>query len=275
MPIVVTKAIKGTSLGTAAADTQLGGATQKAPEWAREFLAFKTGGVVVTPTSTEAVHQTFRVASNDFSCYPSSVPSVFENGAVATTNHVVSQPRELWPCNWPIHGGDAYDVYAQSDVACTAAPYADCTVYFGDGEGIMSSRDDPYPHLPRFHWKGASVALAATAQALTSITITGAKAITELNGYVIAPTMATAARPEIGRIQLNSNGFFTSPIEFNVEPINGGLGTILGVANVPKISRERIEMPCSPTTIINPVYYQDNATAVTTSRATAGVTFIR
>jgi len=275
MPVVITKSLPGTSLGTAVADTQLGGATQKAPEWAKELLAVKAGGVVVTPTSTEAVHGTFRVASNDFSCYPSSFPYIFENGAVATTNHTVSMPLELWPCNWPIHGGDAYDIYGQSDQACTAAPYAIAHVYFGDGEGIMSSRDDPFPHLPRFHWIGASVALASTAQALTAITITGAKAITEVNGYVIAPTIATAARPEIGRIQLNSNGFFTSPIDYVVEVINGGLGTILGTPNVCKISRDRIMMPVSPTTIINPLYYQNNATAVTTSRARAGVTFIR
>ena len=123
MPVVITKAIRATSLGTASADTQLGAATQKAPEWAKEFLAMKNGGVVVTPTSTEAVHVTFRVASNDFSCYPSSVPGIFENGAVATTDHCVSMPLELWPCNWPIHGGDAYDIYCQTDQNCTAAPY--------------------------------------------------------------------------------------------------------------------------------------------------------
>lgn len=275
MPVVIVKSIPGTSIGTSTADTQLGGATQKAPEWAKELLAIKVGGVIVTPTSTEAAHATFRVASNDFSCYPSSVPAIFANGAVATNSSEASMPLELWPCNWPIHGGDAYDIYCQADVLNTAAPYAIAHTYFGDGEGIMSSRDDPYAHVPRFHWTGASVALASTAQALTAYTITGAKAITEVNGYVVAPTIATAARPEIGRVQLNSNGFFTSPIDFAVEVINGYLGTAIAMPAPCKISRDRIMLPCSPTTIINPIYYQNNATAVTTSRGRSGVTFIR
>jgi hypothetical protein len=274
MPVVITKAIRGTSLGTAAADTQLGAATQKAPEWAKEFLALKVGGVVVTPTSAEAVHQTFRVASNDFSCYPSTVPSVFSQGSVATNNTSPSMPMEYWPCDWPIHGGDGYDIFCMAEQNNTVAPLASATVYLGDGANLPP-HFDPYPHVPRFHLSGASTAIAAIPQALPDLTLTGSRAITELHGYQIDPTLATASRPQLGRIEYQSNGMFSSPMELEMEVTQGYLGAALVMPCPPKLSRSTVMMPCGPTTIVSPRYWQENTTAVVTTRGTAGLTFIR
>jgi hypothetical protein len=273
MVVVISKAIRPTSLGTGVAEIQLGGASQKAPEWAKEFLGFAGGGALVTPTAAEGSLASVRVASNDFSCYPSTVPAIISAGAIATVTSPASMPLEYWPCDWPIHGGDAYDIYATSAVACTAAPYFGTTQWFGDGDGIMPSRHDAYPHVPRFHTGSGAVATASVAQALTAYTITGAKAITQLHGYLIS-TAGTASRDEVGRIQLNSNGFFTSPVEFGTEPLQGFLGTTMA-NGVSKVTRSDVMLPCSPTTIINPVCYQDSVTAVTTARGYSGVTFIR
>jgi len=275
MPVVISKAIRGTSLGTGTADTQMGAATQKAPEWAREFLGFKVGGTVTTPTSTQAAHAQARVASNDFACYPSTVPVLIAQGSIATAANQNSMILEYWPCDWPIHGGDAYDLYMQAQVANTVAPYGVGMTWFGDGEGIMPSREDPYPHTPRFHLTSGSAAAASASQALAAFTITGSKAIVEFNGYQVDPTIATAARDMHGRIQFNSNGFFTSPVEMSLEVTNGYLGAVTAVFGPQKISRSDVMLPCSPTTIINPIFIQDALTAVTTTRANSGCTFIR
>jgi hypothetical protein len=274
MPVVVTKAIAATSTGVVRADVQLGAARQKAPEWCTEFIGMKLGGVVVTPTSTQAAHARFRVASNDFSCYPSTVPSVFSTGSVATNCTPPSMPMEYWPCDWPIHGGDGYDIFCMAEQNNTVAALASAHVYLGDG-GVVPSHLDPYPHVPRFHLSGTSTALAAIPQALPDLTLTGSRAITELHGYQIDPTLATASRPQLGRIEYQSNGMFSSPMELEMEVTNGFLGAALVMSCPPKLSRSNVMMPCGPTTIVSPRYWQENTTAVTTTRGTAGLTFIR
>jgi hypothetical protein len=275
MPVVISKGIASANIATTVVtDVQVGGATQKAPEWAKEFLGFKCGGAVTTPTTAEANAVTFRVGSNDFACYPSTVPHITGAGALGGATSIPSMQLEYWSCDWPIHGGDSYDIYAAAPIAQTSAQRVVAATWFGDGEGIMPSREDPYPHVPKFHLCDAATATASTTQALPAYTITGAKAIIQLNGY-INDFIVAASRPEIGRIQLNSNGFFTSPVDFHVEPINGFLGAATGQPGPAKISRADVMIPCSPTTIINPLYYQDNTTAVTTSWACSGVTFIR
>jgi hypothetical protein len=92
---------------------------------------------------------------------------------------------------------------------------------------------------------------------------------------VLKPTDATAARSHIGRVQLNSNGFFTSPVDYQVEVTNGYLGASGLVPNPVKLTRENLQLPCGPTTIINAIMYDDSATAVTTNVGNVGICFIR
>jgi len=276
MVVLITKAITATSLGTSTAHTQLGGAAQKAPEWAREFIGFKVGGNVTTPTSTQAAHAQFDVTSNDFACYPSTVPAIISQGAIATADTNEALPLEYFCADWPIHGGDSYNIYGQCEVANTVAPRGVAMTWFGDGEAIAPSRMDPYPHVPRYHLTSGSAACASTGQALAAFTLTGAKACTELRGYQVDPTIATAARDNSGYFQFNSNGFFTSPLELQVEVTQGYLGAVTYPGGGPnKLSRADIMLPCSPTTIVNTVFYETGSTAVTTTRVNAGVEFIR
>lgn len=275
MPVVMSKGVTATSLGTGTADIQLGAAEQKAPEWTKWFLGFSTGGVIVTPTSTQACHAQAYVSSNDFTPNPSVVLVPIAQGAVATNSASESIELEYWPCNFPIHGGDGYSIYMGAEVANTAAPYGIAEATFADADGRVSSRLDPYPGVTQYHNAAGFAALATTNQAFAAFTLTGTDSLIELEGYVVAPTIATAARPEIGKFRFTSNGFFSSPIELVANTTNGYLGTVTGAIPFPRVTRKDCLMPCAPTTIISASYLQENATAVTTSVANCGVAFTR
>jgi hypothetical protein len=92
---------------------------------------------------------------------------------------------------------------------------------------------------------------------------------------MVQPTKATAARDSSGYFQYNSNGFFTSPLEMQVEPIQGFLGTSPGGECPLKIARADVMLPCASTTIINTVYNDTGSTAVATGRVNTGCEFIR
>ena len=277
MPTLIWKSPgAGTSLGTSTADTQIGGASQYTPEWATRVKGLRPQVAAVTVTTQEALHGTAWISSNSFSPNPSKVVWVGNNGSVATNSLPINPPTEFWPMNYKIHGGEPYDVYMKAAVANTAAPYGTADVAFGTEDAVMPSRLDPYPHGVEVYYDVSSntgTATASAAQALTAFTITGAKAVVEVFGYMIK-TATAAQKPVIGYYRLSSNGFETSPIDMGVEAVNGALGTVTG-EDTPKISRQAVLLGCSPTTVIQPTYNQGAGVSITTDIGNVGVAFVR
>jgi len=277
MPTIISKAPgAGTSLGTAVADTQLGGASQYTPEWANRLKGVKVGGAAVTVTTQEACHGTLWISSNSFAPNPSTVLWIINNGSVVTNSLPIAPPPEYWAMNYKIHGGEPYDIYGKAAVANTAAPYLTCEVFFGTEDAKMPSAIDPYPLGVETYYDVSSktgTATASAAQAMTSWLITGSKAVTEVFGYMIK-TATAASKPVIGYYRLSSNGFDTSPVDLMVAPINGTIGTVTG-EDTPTMSRSPYMVGTSPTASIQATYNQGAAVAITTDIGNVGVAFVR
>lgn len=277
MPTLISKVPgTGTSLGTATAATQIGGASQYTPEWATRLKGIKVAGICITPTTQEAAHGTIKVSSNSFSPNPSTVPFVINTGSVATNSVPIAPNTEYWPMNFKIHGGEPYDIYAQAAVANTAAPYLTCEVFFGTEDAVMPSKYDKYPHGVETYYDVSSLTGTATAsasQALPVLTITGAKAVTEVFGYMLK-TATAAAKGILGYYRFASNGFDTSPVDLMIEPVNSTLGTVTA-EDPASMARSPYILGCSPTTIIQATYNQGGGVAITTDIGNVGVAFVR
>jgi len=281
MTIVISKVKGPTALATTASTTQLDAADSNTPEWAAQLLGVRMGAVTQTPTSTQACFGYGYLQTGNFMPNPNNIPWIASGGAAATTNNLAAMPLEYWPMNYPIHGGDAYSFYMFCSTVNTVAPYGSAEVTFADGNsdkgpgGRVPARFDPYPDIVRFYEHAGATAEAATTQNLTTLTITGSKAISELWGYNLAPTNATASKPRIGKFVFTSTGFYTSPVEMGVEVQNGFLGTNVVGGSPPKITRMDHMQPVSNICIITPSYVQAGAFGATTDYADAGVAFIR
>lgn len=246
-----------------------------APGWARVLLGCKVGINNVTPTNDESVAAKFMIESNDVGILPQEMLAAPMSG-VETDDHAQMCPLPtFYVLNHKIGGGETIKPQVQVLASSTGVVVAQMDLIFGQEGDILPSYLDPHPGVARFHQVGTLTVSADDLATGTAYTVVGGDYLRKAYGITAVDT-ADADKSSSGFFRLESDGFGSSPIEYQAVGIGTYSKTATGAPMGPiAIAEEYQNMPMTRVTVIQDYFYQLGGTAITTDIWVTGVEFSR
>lgn len=242
---VVPLQVGQTSIGTGATtDTAIGGGAYTIPNWCKSILACKISGVTDLPTAAESWVARGNFTSDNLPVQPFH-PLAAPIGSIlgASGGAQFAAKPEVYTMNLRSDGGEQITFNMRNLVASTSANYGNVVIVATDARPMEAQQHIQAGTLTQ------DTAINAENEG-TSYSISGARNIVELLGFLAGTTQATS-EGITGRIRFTSNEFDgLSSADLMLAPVASGLAT-LQISFIDGVSRQKCMIPVQNVSQVN------------------------